>query len=109
MAVMVCDDLIQIDPASGRAVSRDLHAAAFRRGRAWPSLCFPEAVVLSLPRAFVAALSRRSVCHDEGSRHSVNDLVLASKSGRPGRPRDHFPLLSECSSHHELDSRVSGA
>ena len=45
----LCDDSPVIDPASGRAVSRDLHAAAFRRGRHWPSLCVPEAVVLSLP------------------------------------------------------------
>ncbi len=51
VVVMLCDDLIVIDPASGRAVSRDLHATAFRRGRHWLSLCVPEAVVLSLPRA----------------------------------------------------------
>ena len=49
VAVTLCDDLNEVDPASGRAVTRDLNAAAFRRGRHWPSLCFPEAVVLSLP------------------------------------------------------------
>ena len=83
---MVCDDLRSIDPASGRAVSRDLHAAAFRRGRHWPSLCVPEAVVLSLPwetlhgTESTAGLPWR-VSH--GS--SVNDLGPHFEVG-PARP-----------------------
>ena len=86
IAVTCCDDLILIDPASGRAVSRDQHAAAFRRGRHWPSLCVPEAVVLSLPRhprrgtESTVGLPRRGC---RGS--SVNDLGPRLEVG-PARP-----------------------
>ena len=86
IAVTCCDDLILIDPASGRAVSRDQHAAAFRRGRDWPSLCVPEAVVLSLPRhprrgtESTVGLPRRGC---RGS--SVNDLGPRLEVG-PARP-----------------------
>ena len=81
-----CDDSTRIDPVSGRAVSRDLLAAAFRRGRHWPSLCVPEAVVLSLPHVPrrgtepTGGLPQRGTC---GS--SVNDLGPCLEVG-PARP-----------------------
>ena len=110
VAVTLCDDLIVIDPASGRAVSRDLHAAAFRRGRHWPSLCFPEAVVLSLPRHLrrgtesTVGLPRRRC---RGS--SVNDLGPRLEVGPARPPAGSCSLLRECSIHHEPHAGVSGA
>ena len=74
-----------------------MHAAAFRRGRHWPSHCVPEAVVLSLPcddkhgTESTAGLP----CWSHGS--SVNDLGPRLEVG-PARP----PVGSNFANAHPI-------
>ena len=98
-----CDDLNLNDLAGGRVGNRDLHAAAFRRGRHWPSLCVPEAVVLSLP------LDRRrgteptdGLPQRRSTGSSVNDLGPSPRS-RTGPAARWIIVLSAAEEHSRMN------